>query len=473
MSRNRKRGDKVSNSSEGSSQSDSSKVSNYLTYDLLRDVTPQSTKKVSIIEDTTISNDPTIERIVWEAAQRDLHVVSNAEAALKADQKQGINQVLASIICYKKVDDEAPKTIRTFQIISPEWMLVEGKPFSDDGRPNYRDEVKEGIFEVEMGFFSDVLREKSTLLTNKSEELEENLLVLDREAMPIRDEIIALKKLKRQNKGKNPEEELEENNKQMELKIKEYDEKITKLESKLEEFYKNNNYLQKQEQNKSYKKELQNIKDLSNTLLADSIKGARGHSEDYLYYFLNDERGKQYIKDQIPEDSDRVYLVISSTRDACRRCCWKVEEMVDIISKSLEERNKALSTDPAKPIICKALYFSNQEMKDKDGKSSVNEYKDSPITEGNLSSSESSAIHFRPSSTTAENRVLSPTEERLKSLTFASRNLRIREELDKQSKEGTPSPIVSTASSPLEEKAQSLTFGNDKSRISKDGGINQ
>lgn len=454
MSKDSKKSDKSITSSERSSQSDTSKVSNYLTYDLLKDIVPQSTKKVSIVEDIAVSKDPTIDKIVWETAKRDLALVNNDGVILDGGKKKDINQVLATIICYEKRDGKELKTVNTFQIISPNWMLVDGKPFSQDGRPNYKDEVKEAIFQVEMEFFVNILNYKKDAVNKALEDLNEEFLPLDVNYKRMETELAELKLRNRTERNS------------------ELGQQIKSLGENLKKFKIDNNYQLLLESSKVYESEIEQINKLldieNNTLLIDSVKAARGHSEDYLYYFLNDERGQEYIKSIVTKDSDRVYLVISSTRDACRRCCWKVEEMVDIIGKSLQERNGDAVEDPAKSIICKALYFSNQEMKDKDHKSSMSKYDDTPITDDNLSSSTKSAIHFRPVPTTSENRGLTPNEERLKLLTFASRNLRIREELDKQQEErGTPSPVPSISSSDREKEKSLISDTDEKSRSSR------
>ena len=126
------------------------------------------------------------------------------------------------------------------------------------------------------------------------------------------------------------------------------------------------------------------------TLLDNAIKEARGHSEDYMHHLMNDGDFMRSIKEQLPEGADRFCLVITSTLDACKRCAWKVEEMVHQMEKSFGGEEK----------VCKALYFATKQMRDMTSKagSSVSEYSEveHPITEDNLSSSGKNVIHAKP-----------------------------------------------------------------------------
>ena len=157
-------------------------------------------------------------------------------------------------------------------------------------------------------------------------------------------------------------------------------------EEERRKFAEKNNYSQLSNINQSYEKELARIEILlehDNSILASAIKGKRGHSEDYLHYFLKNG-GIADIQKQIPPAHDRVYLVISSTKDACDRCFWKVEEMVDMVTKSLAGRarvdieelefkaekkvnvDEVLERQMPPKLVCKALYFATDAMRDKE-----------------------------------------------------------------------------------------------------------
>jgi hypothetical protein len=126
----------------------------------------------------------------------------------------------------------------------------------------------------------------------------------------------------------------------------------------------------------------------------DVVIAERGHSEDYLHYTLLDPDSRDRMTSQIPENANRFYFVVSSTRDSCDRCSDKMEQIAELFKDYFGiADNKKVSAD-GDDMDCKLLYFANQPMtRRKDGTNYVREYDE---LLGNLSDEDEDVINVMP-----------------------------------------------------------------------------
>ena len=110
-----------------------------------------------------------------------------------------------------------------------------------------------------------------------------------------------------------------------------------------------------------------NLKDENIAKVINAIQGARGHSEDYLYYAVEKYQNEitQDLLDKIKENNidvkedgaeNIVILNVFSTNDACNRCSYKMNDILDIITSQLQK------TEELNNIKTKLIYNSNKQM---------------------------------------------------------------------------------------------------------------
>jgi hypothetical protein len=416
--------------SNSSVHSQTSRAANYIRYDLFRDVELKSSKRVQIIEEETqISNDPQLQRKIWEIQNRNLSEVNDPK-----------NKVLATLICYKKGGFE--NTFREICLDAPDGMLSQNR--LEEGRLDYKDEVKNDICEIEKMAVREGLERRLKMLEQKElEDLEKFSYTRKLELvteLEITDFDARFRKLSIDVRNAK-EGDVEQNTLTAAKNVlinngKELPENISldDLKKQFQSFFGGTmQNLQKKKMSlltsdfnaykgrtRAYEAERGTI----NFLLEDeekldsAIREERGHSEDYLHYAMRQGYFVGAIKSQQESGLDRFYLLISSTNDACKRCSWKVEEIVETIRQTLD-------SDSNKDLICKALYFARKQMKDKDGNSFVSDYDDESITDHNLSNSRRQVIYTKPSG------VVESNESKDGKRFFVSRNLHTEEERKK------------------------------------------
>lgn len=121
-----------------------------------------------------------------------------------------------------------------------------------------------------------------------------------------------------------------------------------------------------------------------------ALEQERGHSEDYLHYSITypSEELQDEMK-KISKTDDRFYLVVSSTKDACKRCEHK---MIDV-NQALY--NQITKSSTMKDVKCKTIYFgSKQETDVYNERLSVRSYK-SNNTDRTLSSTDKMLINIQ------------------------------------------------------------------------------
>ena len=120
------------------------------------------------------------------------------------------------------------------------------------------------------------------------------------------------------------------------------------------------------------------------------INSLRGHSEDYLHLLLCLTNFLEDSEELQSTEFDIYCLVISSTRESCKRCHQKLEEMVDALNRAF---NPSMSVDK----VCKSLYFSCIQIKDVHGGAQNVNYFDAPSNLNVLEARSEKVIHFKPS----------------------------------------------------------------------------
>ena len=159
--------DKSSATSSQTSRPEEKKLSEYLQYSLFDDPSPESSKRVTIIEDrhTISTSSPKLQSTIWALVKKDsAHTVEKEH-----------NQILAHIVVYKKGDDNSLKSIK---LEIPRRMLGELET-TVDGRPNYTEEVKKAIFESEKEVVMRALVQKIEISSNEYGELSREYNSLD------------------------------------------------------------------------------------------------------------------------------------------------------------------------------------------------------------------------------------------------------------------------------------------------------
>ncbi len=388
---------KSSATSSQSSRPEEKRLSEYLQYNLFEDPSPYTSKRVTITKDKhTISvSNPALQKVIWDLVERD--------SAATVDREH--NHILANIVAYKKDNPALPKVI---ELRIPEEIL-ETQQVMNDGRPNYKAEVKEAIFESEKEVILGALTERLNSAMQRYEldlsnyqKLDETSEVLhkEKEALiksrgfyraenvsidPIT--LIATKTIQ----GSDPrileesvldiqrlgidKDSFSDGKALKDEVIKRINAGVGVIDAKLDDIKVGNpeyarwtngerEILERQTEFlskaissgiKSLSKEKQDLSLIPGlgideaaiakadpNLLDNAIREARGRSEDYLHFLMKNDPGFMTdIKAQLPEGADRIYLVITSTLDACKRCAWKVEEMVDLINQTLFSEEKA------------------------------------------------------------------------------------------------------------------------------------
>ena len=407
--------------SAGSSKSDVSQGSNYLRYDLYRGVDPQSSRRVEIVERRhQISGEEWLQNEIWRIAAEDL-------SKLDIDEKK--NWILATIICYQKNRVENGAHILPIRI-PPEIMLShEGDNESprgyldSQGRPNYNSEVKDYILRVEKAAIIKRLEERLVEIDRAENDDAINFSDKALEEGEYQQKIIKNRQLRAATSRATPEDlsRIEDAKRVLregghdiledislsdlqEMTVRFCNQAIKDLEKKIVGL-RNTDYNLYRRRLQDLPKERAKINGLleNEGLLDRVVKQERGHSEDYLHYLISNTGFLSIIMDQISPECNRFYLVVSSTRDACKRCAWKMEEVTEIMSRFF--KGKVTSSED---VICKSIYFAAKPTLDRDRdsnsqSSSMSHYSNlsHPVTEDNLSSSTKYVFHIKPSEPSA------------------------------------------------------------------------
>ena len=83
------------------------------------------------------------------------------------------------------------------------------------------------------------------------------------------------------------------------------------------------------------------------------------NKEDFLHCLMRKPQYASSLLSGIGASCDRIYLIISSNFETCKRCRWKVEEIVQIMTQLVNPLSKP-------DIVCKAVYLANGESTDVD-----------------------------------------------------------------------------------------------------------
>lgn len=430
------------NSSEFSSplfspQSKVGGLAHYIKHDLFNNVDKQPDFR-SRAAHLTIITDSNGERMLRTDSNPNLKKAINnfiKASSNKSHHEHQYNNLLAQIIAYKNEGRE--KEVTTINLTIPESILDEAKKYYDDGRPNYKKEIKEAIFKDE----KKAIIEQLILKFNEVNALRADLQIEISRTLQEREEIkLSLAKLQKVSKFYDSDKELTtEEREELEQILKENNltnnkesviNKMKELSISLSSIAnKSPKYSSLEKTKKACDKEIDNIVQafacnvkngesllenlpaalqasltnelIDNTpqdLLVSAICNARGHSEDYLHYLIkNDQEFINNIKQQLPEGADRIYLVIVSTLDACKRCSVKINEVASIMKNNFlsESHSQEETKESEIKKVCKVLYFSTKQMRVGNGLGLVNDYEE-PQESDQLSNYEEDALHFKP-----------------------------------------------------------------------------
>lgn len=399
-------GSNRSTPSQDSTKTDGS-IADYLKYKLLRNINnhlglPMAQNSINVQaigEGNPLTQYEVVRNKIQEISDRDYNKiveVGEVDSDSGIGKKSRTNYIRASLLCYKKEEvikceegkrsseglfTEVKINVTTTDEEKEEILRFEVEVFTKALKERYdqllleifalHEPAERAILRQECRFLSELVGQKSVFAKSINAALEGSLRGSD-----------ALRKILDDNVSS--EDELR--NKAEELLFKEVtdlfqllegskvmtkiqtdnidnEEKIPLLE-RLNKVAKEINNLKKKLQNRDEHdllySSLQGEYKTIETLLEDPdrleriiAKKVRGHSEDYLYQYLNSEIGKNFIKSSIPDGSDRFYLMVSSTLDSCDRCAVKMEEIPKMIGEIIDMRSG---------MDCKVLYFATKEM---------------------------------------------------------------------------------------------------------------